>query len=73
MKKLRIIIGVLAGIVCLGFAVACWTTPAGSLPTWLPGFIAGSAAVHVKHGVAALAIAIVAFVIAWFGMGKKRT
>jgi len=72
MKKLQIIIGVLVGIVCLGLAAVYWITPAGSLPTWLPGFIAGSAVVHVKHGIAALVVAIVAFIFAWFGMGKKK-
>jgi amino acid permease len=72
MKKFQIIIGVLVGIVCLGFAVLYWTTPAGSLPSMFPGFAAGSAVIHVKHGIAALVIAIAAFVVAWFGMGKKK-
>ncbi len=27
MKKMQIIVGVLVGIVCLGFAVLYWTTP----------------------------------------------
>jgi amino acid permease len=71
MKKLQIIIGVVVGIVCLGLAAVYWTTPAGSLPSWLPGFIAGSAVVHVKHGIAALIIALAAFVFAWFGIGKR--
>jgi amino acid permease len=71
MKKFQIIIGSVVGIVCLGLAVVYWTMPAGSLPSWLPGFIAGSGIVHIKHGVAALIVAIAAFVLAWFGMGKK--
>ena len=72
MKKLQIIIGVLVGIACLGLAVLYWTTPAGSLPNWLPGFIAGSAEIHIKHGIAALVVAIAAFIFAWFSLGKKK-
>ena len=72
MKKLQIIIGVLVGVICLGFAAVYWTTPAGSLPGWLPGFIAGSSEIHVKHGIAALMVAIAAFVFAWFSIGKKK-
>ncbi len=72
MKKLQIIIGVLVGIVCLGFAVIYWTTPAGSLPAWLPGFTLGDGAIHVKHGIAALVVALAAFAYAWFSSGKKK-
>jgi len=72
MKKFQTIIGVVIGIVCLGLAVFYWITPAGSLPGWLPGFIAGSSVIHIKHGIAALIVAFVAFVFAWFGMGKKK-
>jgi hypothetical protein len=36
------------------------------LPNFLPGFEAGSAHVHVKHGVAAFVIAIALFCVAWF-------
>ena len=71
MKKLQIIIGVIVGIVCLGLMLY-WTAPAGSLPHWLPGFIAGSADVHLKHGIAALVVALAAFMFAWFSSGKKN-
>jgi len=47
-------------------AVVYFVVPAGSLPSFFPGFEPGSARVHVKHGVAALAAAIVLFGIAWF-------
>jgi amino acid permease len=72
MKKIQIVIGVVVGVVCLGLAVVYWTTPAGSLPSFLPGFIAGSSVVHIKHGIATLIVAIAAFIFAWFGMGKKK-
>jgi hypothetical protein len=72
MKKLKIIIGVVLGIVLLWIAIIYWTTPASSLPTWLPGFAAGDSAIHVKHGVAALVVALAGFAYAWFSSGKKK-
>ena len=56
-------------VLALAFAVLAvvyFVLPAGSLPSFVPGFEAGSARVHVKHGVAALAVAIVLFAVARF-------
>lgn len=36
------------------------------MPSFLPGFEAGSDAVHVKHALGSLIIAVVLFAIAWF-------
>ena len=47
-------------------AVVYFALPAGSLPSFFPGFEPGSARVHVKHGVAALAVALVLVAIGWF-------
>jgi hypothetical protein len=43
-----------------------WFVPAGSLPSFIPGFIAGSAYIHVKHAIVSLIIALVLFAFAWF-------
>ena len=64
------------GLVVLGLifvVIACvyWFVPAGSLPGFVPGFEAGSAHVHLKHGVASLAVALVCFILAWF-MGRSQ-
>jgi len=40
--------------------------PAASLPSFFPGFDPGSTRVHVKHGLASLAVAVVLFAVAWF-------
>jgi hypothetical protein len=40
--------------------------PADSLPGFFPGFEAGSDRVHVKHGVASAAAAVVLFGIGWW-------
>jgi len=65
-----------SGLVVLGLifvAIACvyWFVPAGSLPGFMPGFEAGSAHVHVKHGIAALVVAVVCFILAWF-LGRSQ-
>lgn len=56
-------------LLALAFAVVAivyFFVPAGSLPSFFPGFEPGSTRLHVKHGVAALAVAIVLLGIAWF-------
>jgi hypothetical protein len=56
------------GIVFIGVATVYWLTPAGGLPTFLPGFEAGSDHVHVTHALGALIVALALFAIAiiWF-------
>jgi len=46
-------------------------TPAGSLPSFFPGHLAGSAHKHVKHGLAALIVGVVCFLGAWMLSGKE--
>ena len=65
-------LGVAVDIIFLIIAGFYWTTPSGSLPSYVPGFAAGGTTIHVKHGVAALVIALAAFAAAWFGSGKKK-
>jgi len=62
---------VVLGVIFLVIACAYWLVPAGSLPGFVPGFEAGSPRVHIKHGVAALAVAAVCFIVAWF-VGRSQ-
>jgi hypothetical protein len=57
---------IILALVFVVIAVVYFVLPAGSLPSFFPGFEAGSARVHVKHGIAALAVAVVLFAIGWF-------
>ena len=71
MKKTGTIIGIILGIIFVLLAAMYWLTPAGNLPSFMPGFEAGSAVIHVKHGLLALILGICAFIYAWFASAKK--
>jgi hypothetical protein len=60
----------LLAIICIVAAVMYFVMPAGSLPTFMPGYEVGSAHVHVKHAVIALVAGVVLFLIGWF-VGRR--
>lgn len=68
MRTLAIAVGILLAAV----AVIYWAVPAGSLPSSFPGFEAGSTRIHVKHGIAAAVVAIIAFAFAWWAGRRSR-
>ena len=70
-RRLLMVLFIVLGVVLVAVAVYYWVTPAGSLPSFVPGHIAGSAHIHVKHGIAALFAGIVCFLGAWMLSGKK--
>jgi len=59
-------VAIVLAVIFAAIAVVYFVVPAGSLPSFFPGFEPGSARVHVKHGIASLAVAIVLFGIGWF-------
>lgn len=69
-------LAILAGVILLVIAGVYFAEPAKSLPSFFPGHVGtGSAEAahhHVKHGIAALVVALGAFVLAWFQTGPKR-
>ena len=56
------------GVVFIGIALVYWLTPAAGLPSFLPGFEAGSDRFHLTHALGALIVALALFAIAiiWF-------
>jgi hypothetical protein len=56
----------LLGIVCVIAAVMYFVVPAGQLPTFMPGYLAGSDHVHKTHALASAVAAVVLFGIGWF-------
>ncbi len=71
-RTLRIFVGVIGGLLLVGIAVYYWITPAGQLPTYVPGHEVGATAVHFKHGLAALILGLFSFIYAWFGSAKDE-
>jgi hypothetical protein len=59
-------VAIILGLAFAAVAILYWTMPAGSLPSFVPGFEAGSTVVHMKHGIAAAAAAVVCFAIGWY-------
>ena len=68
---MRMLAYVLA-IICVIAAVMYFTMPAGQLPTFMPGYLAGSTHVHHTHALAAAAAAVVLLGLGWF-VGRSRT
>lgn len=71
-RRLYMVLLIIIGVALIALAVYYWVTPAGSLPSFFPGHLAGSAHKHIKHGVAALVVGIVCFMAAWMLSGKQR-
>ncbi|MGA9320638.1 MAG: hypothetical protein WA858_01145 [Xanthobacteraceae bacterium] len=60
----------LVAIICIIAAVMYFVMPAGQLPTFMPGYEAGSAHIHMKHAIIALALGVILVVIGWF-VGRR--
>jgi hypothetical protein len=65
------LVAYLLAIICVIAAVIYFTTQAGSLPTFMPGYAVGSARIHTTHALAAAIAAIVLFIIGW-AVGRSR-
>ncbi|MGH6672158.1 MAG: hypothetical protein ACRECV_09330 [Xanthobacteraceae bacterium] len=66
-------IAYLLAIICIVLAVMYFVMPAGQLPAFMPGYIAGSAHIHHTHALAAVVGAIVLSVLGWFFGRPRRT
>ena len=62
---------IILGILFIILAIIYWITPAGSLPHFIPGYIADSTTIHFKHGLGAFILGLGAFAYAWFKSAKK--
>ena len=51
------------GIICLIAAIVYFAMPAGSLPTFMPGYESGSQHIHKAHAIAAVIGAVILFVL----------
>jgi hypothetical protein len=60
----------LVAIICIIAAVMYFVMPAGQLPTFMPGYEAGSVHIHTKHAIIALVLGVILAVIGWF-VGRR--
>ena len=66
MNKLLVWGSVLLGVVFIIIAIIYFITPAGSLPSMMPGFAAGATNIHYKHAIGSVIVALALFAFAWF-------
>jgi hypothetical protein len=59
----------LLAVICVIVAVMYYVMPGGSLPTFMPGYDAGSTRIHRLHGFAASTAAVVFLLI---GVSARR-
>ena len=64
-------IAYILAIICIIAAVMYFAMPAGQLPTFMPGYEAGSAHMHMKHAIIAVVAAVVLVLIGWL-IGRRR-
>ena len=69
-RPLPLIAGLL-GVFFLAIAAMYWFVPAGGLPSFFPGFKAGSAHIAAKHAIGSLTIALVLFALAWLQSRRR--
>lgn len=62
----------IVGIALLVVAVVYFAEPAGSLPSFFPGHLAGSTHHHTTHGLAALIVGLIGVAGAWMSSGRKK-
>lgn len=60
-------------VVLVVIAIVYLVTPANQLPSVFPGHTAHATRHHTKHGLAALGVAVVALIGAWFTTAPART
>ncbi|HXX52051.1 MAG TPA: hypothetical protein VEI98_12310 [Xanthobacteraceae bacterium] len=61
----------LLAIVCAVVAVVYYKIPAGSLPEFMPGYMADSSHIHTTHALAAAIAAVVLVIVGWI-VGRSR-
>jgi hypothetical protein len=69
--QLIAVILVIVGLVALAAGIYYFTTASGKLPTWFPGYLAGSTHHHIKRAIAGVVVAVLCAVGVWFVGGRR--
>jgi hypothetical protein len=70
-SRAAVVAAVILGVVLIVVAAVYFVEGAKDLPSFFPGHDASSSHVHVKHGIAALALGLGCLIFAWFRTGPK--
>ena len=71
MNRTPPLIAGLFGVLFLAVAAMYWLVPASGLPSFFPGFKAGSDHIAVKHAIGSLVIALALFAFAWLQSRRR--
>jgi hypothetical protein len=71
-QRLLIAAAIAVGVALLVVGGLYFAEPARSLPAFFPGHSASAGVHHIKHGIAAVVVALALFMFAWFA-GAPRT
>jgi hypothetical protein len=71
-RPLPLIAGLL-GVLFLAVAATYWLVPVGSLPSFFPGFEAGSDHIAGHHAIRSLIIALFLLIFAWLQIAPARS
>lgn len=69
-RTLAVVLAVI-GIIAIIVGIIYFVSPAHSVPSFLPGHIAGKSYHHVKRAIAGVVVGVVLVVAAWW-TGKKK-
>jgi uncharacterized membrane protein len=64
-------IAYILAIICIIVAAVYFAMPADQLPTFMPGYEAGSTHIHTKHAIVAVVAAVILAVIGWL-VGRRN-
>jgi hypothetical protein len=69
----QLIVGVLViiGLLALAAGIYYFATASGKLPTWFPGYLAGSTHHHIKRAIAGVVVAVLCAIGVWFVRGRR--
>jgi flagellar basal body-associated protein FliL len=69
--RLIVVILVIVGLLALAAGIYYFTTTSGKLPTWFPGYLAGSTHHHIKRAIAGVGVAVLCAIGVWLLSGRR--
>jgi uncharacterized membrane protein len=71
MKSPIVLLALILGLIFAMLGVYYFMTPADQLAAFIPGYDPAMTTIHLKHGIAAIVLAVACFIFAWFKSAPK--